>query len=198
MIIRRSCFAIFITLACLCASPLCFSGDVHPHVIINTKFGNIKIELLPEAAPNHVRNFIKLAGSGFYDGTLFHRIIPGFMIQGGDPESRGNDRSKYGTGGPGYMIPAEFNDRPHVRGTVSMARSQDPDSAGSQFFIVVEDATYLDGQYTVFGKVVEGMQVADEIAAQSRDGNDIPLERIEMNVTIVDVEKKTSQVKNEK
>ena len=195
---RPSCFPVILVLACLCVSPLSYSADAHPHVIINTKFGNIEIELLPEVAPNHVRNFIKLARVGFYDGTLFHRIIPGFMIQGGDPESRGDDRSKYGTGGPGYMIPAEFNARPHVRGAVSMARSQDPDSAGSQFFIVVKDSTYLDGQYTVFGNVIEGMQVADEIAAQPRDMNDIPLERIEMKVTVIDIEKKESQEKKDK
>ena len=96
------------------------------------------------------------------------------------------------------MIPAEFNARPHVRGAVSMARSQDPDSAGSQFFIVVKDSTYLDGQYTVFGNVIEGMQVADEIAAQPRDMNDIPLERIEMKVTVIDIEKKESQEKKDK
>lgn len=189
MSIKRPWFAIFLTLAVCCASLPGYSDDVHPHAIINTKFGSIEIELLPEVAPNHVRNFIKLARSGFYDGTLFHRIIPGFMIQGGDPESRGDDRSKYGTGGPGYMIPAEFNARPHVRGTVSMARSQDPDSAGSQFFIVVQDSRYLDHKYTVFGRVVNGMKVADEIVSQPHDENDIPMERIAMKVTIVGDEK---------
>ena len=185
MNIRLPLLTAFFTIIALCAGSPCHAKDTHPHAIIDTKFGSIEIELLPEAAPNHVRNFIKLAESGFYNGTLFHRIIPGFMIQGGDPTTRGDDRSKYGTGGPGYMIPAEFNDQPHVRGAVSMARGPDPDSAGSQFFIVVQDSRYLDHQYTVFGRVVKGMEVADEIVSQPRDENDIPMERIEMKVTIV-------------
>jgi len=157
----------------------------HPHVVISTKFGSIDIELLPEAAPNHVKNFLKLAQSGFYDGTLFHRIIPGFMIQGGDPNTKGDDKSMYGQGGPGYTIDAEFNEQPHVRGAVSMARANDPNSAGSQFFIVVADSRFLDHQYTVFGRVVKGMDVADTIAAQQRDRNDLPLERIEMTVRVL-------------
>lgn len=156
----------------------------HPRAVIETKIGNIEIELLPEAAPNHVNNFLKLARSGFYNGTLFHRVIPGFMIQGGDPNTKGEDKSTYGQGGPGYTIDAEFNDQPHVRGAVSMARAADPNSAGSQFFIVVSDSRFLDHQYTVFGKVVKGMDVADKIAAQPRDANDLPLQRIEMTVRI--------------
>ena len=186
MNIRLPLLSAIFTIIVLCSASLCYSKDTHPHAIIDTKFGSIEIELLPEVAPNHVRNFIKLAESGFYNGTLFHRIIPGFMIQGGDPTTHGDDRSKYGTGGPGYMIPAEFNDQPHVRGAVSMARGQDPDSAGSQFFIVVQDSRYLDHQYTVFGRVVKGMEVADEIVSQPRDENDIPMERIAMKVTITD------------
>jgi peptidyl-prolyl cis-trans isomerase B (cyclophilin B) len=154
--------------------------------VIETKFGKITIEFFPEVAPNHVANFKKLARSGFYDGTTFHRVIPGFMIQGGDPNSKDNDRSNDGIGGPGYTIKAEFNDKPHVRGTVSMARAQHPDSAGSQFFICVADAPYLNKNYTVFGKVIEGMDVADKIVSVKRDVRDNPLEKVEMKkVSIV-------------
>lgn len=152
---------------------------------IETNFGVIKFKLLPELAPEHVRNFEKLAESGFYDGTLFHRVIPKFMIQGGDPNTKTGNKGTWGMGGPGYNIKAEFNSRAHVRGIVSMARSQDPDSAGSQFFIVVQDSGFLDRQYTVFGEVVEGMDVADRIVALERDGNDCPLEEARMiRVTI--------------
>src|SRR5437660_4162880 len=158
-----------------------------PKAIIKTKFGDIHIKLYPDVAPKHVENFVKLAKSGFYDKTIFHRVIPGFMIQGGDPNTKDEkDKSKYGMGGPGYNVKAEFNDRPHVRGVVSMARSQDPDSAGSQFFIVVKDASQLNGQYTVFGEVVKGMEVADKIVSQARDARDNPLERVEMTVRIVE------------
>ena len=115
-----------------------------PSGIIETNLGNIEIKLLPELAPEHVRNFVKLAQSKFYDGTLFHRVIPGFMIQGGDPNTKDtNLKSQWGMGGPGYNIKAEFNSRSHLRGIISMARSQDPDSAGSQFFIVTSDSTCL-------------------------------------------------------
>lgn len=158
-----------------------------PRAIIDTQFGSIEIRFLPEKAPKHVENFITLAKSGFYDKTIFHRVIPDFMIQGGDPNTKdAQDKSRYGMGGPGYRVQAEFNDRPHVRGVVSMARSQDPDSAGSQFFIVVKDAPYLNGKYTVFGEVVKGMEVADKIVSQPRDSRDNPLERIEMTVRIVE------------
>ena len=158
-----------------------------PGAIIDTKFGSMEIRFLPDKAPKHVENFIKLARSGFYDKTIFHRVIPGFMIQGGDPNTKDEkDKAKYGMGGPGYHVKAEFNDRPHVRGTVSMARSQDPDSAGSQFFIVVKDSPSLNGKYTVFGEVVKGMEVADKIVSQQRDARDNPLERIEMTVKIVE------------
>src|SRR5215470_12453391 len=156
-----------------------------PQAIIETKFGSMEIRFFPDKAPKHVENFIKLAKSGFYDKTIFHRVIPDFMIQGGDPNTKDEkDKSRYGMGGPGYQVKAEFNDRPHVRGVVSMARSQDPDSAGSQFFIVVKDAHYLNGQYTVFGEVVKGMEVADKIVSQPRDARDNPLERVEMTVRI--------------
>lgn len=153
---------------------------------IETKFGNIEIGFFPEVAPNHVNNFIELAKKGFYDGTTFHRIIPGFMIQGGDPNSKDPDRSKHGFGGPGYTVKAEFNDKPHKKGTLSMARSAQPDSAGSQFFICVADAPFLDRQYTVFGEVLSGVEVADKIVSQQRDPKDNPLERIEIKVRITE------------
>lgn len=152
--------------------------------VIETKFGKIEIKFFPEVAPNHVDNFINLASKGFYNGTTFHRVIPGFMIQGGDPNSKSPDRSKHGMGGPGYTLKAEFNNIPHKRGIVSMARAGHPDSAGSQFFICTSDATFLDRQYTVFGEVVSGMDVVDKIVNQPRDRNDNPLERIEMKVTL--------------
>ena len=157
------------------------------NAIINTNLGNIQFELLSDIAPETVRNFIKLAKSGFYDGTLFHRVIPKFMIQGGDPNTKESDKSTWGTGGPGYNIKAEFNSRSHLRGIVSMARSSDPDSAGSQFFIVTGDSTFLDREYTVFGQVVDGMEVADNIVNLPRDGNDCPLQEAKMlHVTISD------------
>lgn len=154
--------------------------------MIETKFGNLELRFFPDVAPNHVKNFIDLAKKGFYDGTLFHRVIPGFMIQGGDPITKNPDRSRHGTGGPGYSVKAEFNDKPHKRGTLSMARSSDPNSAGSQFFICVAPASFLDKQYTVFGEVVSGMEAADKIVAQPRDKSDNPNERIEMKVKIVE------------
>ena len=152
--------------------------------VIETNFGNIVIQLFPDVAPGHVENFVKLARDGFYDGSTFHRVIPGFMIQGGDPNSKDEDRSNDGQGGPGYTINAEFSDVPHKRGILSMARAQDPNSAGSQFFIVVKDSNFLDGQYTVFGEVIEGMDVADKIVNVERDGMDNPLEKVTMKVTI--------------
>ena len=153
--------------------------------IIKTSFGNIKFNLMSDIAPETVRNFSQLAKSGFYNGTLFHRIIPGFMIQGGDPNTKNSDKSTWGQGGPGYNLKAEFNSRSHLRGIVSMARATDPDSAGSQFFIVTSDSTFLDRQYTVFGEVVEGMEVADKIVNLPRDGNDCPKQEAKMlEVTI--------------
>jgi peptidyl-prolyl cis-trans isomerase B (cyclophilin B) len=153
--------------------------------VIKTNLGTIIFEFYPEDAPNHVANFKKLAGQGFYDGIYFHRVIPGFMIQAGDPNTKDDDRSNDGLGGPGYTIDAEFNDRPHKRGTVSMARKPDPNSAGSQFFICHQAQPGLDGQYTVFGQVVQGMDVVDKIANAERDSRDNPLEKIVMEkVTI--------------
>lgn len=153
--------------------------------VIKTRHGDMVIKFFPEVAPKHVESFKKLTKDGFYDGTAFHRVIPGFMIQGGDPNSKDPDaRHLHGTGGPGYHLPAEFNNRSHKRGIVSMARAQDPNSAGSQFFICVSDATFLDGQYTVFGEVIEGMDVADKIVAEPRDARDNPNERVEMKVSL--------------
>jgi len=147
---------------------------------VETNFGKISFRLFSDIAPETVRNFVKLASSRFYDGVLFHRVIPGFMIQGGDPNTKGPDKSSWGVGGPGYTIRAEFNSKSHRRGVVSMARSMDPDSAGSQFFIVTTDSTFLDGQYTAFGEVTEGMEVADKIVNLPRDGNDCPKEEVRM------------------
>jgi peptidyl-prolyl cis-trans isomerase B (cyclophilin B) len=147
---------------------------------IETNLGAIVFKLLPELAPETVRSFEKLAKDGFYDGTLFHRVIPGFMIQGGDPNTKSGNKSTWGTGGPGYTIKAEFSSRSHHRGIVSMARAQDPNSAGSQFFIVTTDSTFLDRQYTVFGEVTEGMDIADKIVKLQRDSNDCPLQEAKM------------------
>ena len=153
--------------------------------VIETKFGKIEMEFFEDKAPGHVKNFKDLAKKGFYDGTIFHRVIPGFMIQGGDPNTKSDDRATHGMGGPGHSINAEFNDTPHKRGILSMARSQDPNSAGSQFFIVVKKSSFLDGKYTAFGKVLSGMAVADQIVNAPRDKRDNPDERIEMKVKVV-------------
>ena len=153
--------------------------------VIETKFGKIEIQFFEDKAPGHVKNFKDLANKGFYDGTVFHRVIPGFMIQGGDPNTKGDDRSTHGIGGPGYSIKAEFNDTPHKRGILSMARSQDPDSAGSQFFVVIKDSGFLDGQYTAFGRVLSGLAVADQIVNAPRDGKDNPNEKIKMKVKVL-------------
>jgi peptidyl-prolyl cis-trans isomerase B (cyclophilin B) len=149
-------------------------------VVIQTNLGTIVFKLLQDLAPETVRNFEKLARDGFYNGTLFHRVIPGFMIQGGDPNTKSGNKSTWGMGGPGYTIKAEFNSRSHLRGIVSMARAQDPDSAGSQFFIVTTDSAFLDRQYTVFGEVIDGMDVADKIVNLQRDRNDCPLQEAKM------------------
>jgi len=162
------------------------AADRDANIAIDTKFGTIEIRLLPYVAPNHVKRFIHLTKLGFYDGTIFHRIIPGFMIQGGDPNTLKGDKSTYGQGGPGYTIKAEFNNQPHIRGTVSMARGKEDDSAGSQFFIVTKSSRFLDRKYTVFGRVTKGMDVVDRIVSQDRDENDLPLERIEMRVRVLD------------
>ncbi|MHB8524239.1 MAG: peptidylprolyl isomerase [Limisphaerales bacterium] len=138
--------------------------NTHEVAIIKTSLGEMTLEFWPDVAPNTVENFKKLAGKKFYDGTCFHRIVKGFMIQGGDPLTKDLDAgARYGTGGPGYQIKAEFNDHKHVRGVISMARSQDPDSAGSQFFICLGDASFLDHKYTAFGKLIKGDDVLGKI-----------------------------------
>ena len=162
------------------------AGGKAPKAVIKTKFGDMEIVFFPDKAPNHVQNFIKLAKSGYYNGTIFHRVIPGFMIQGGDPNTKDpNKPESYGMGGPNEKLKSEFNEMPHRRGIVSMARTNDPNSAGSQFFIVVKDSNFLDGQYTVFGEVVKGMEVADKIVSLPRNPrNDLPNERVEITVTV--------------
>ena len=145
----------------------------NPTATIETSLGTIQLELWPEKAPNHVENFLKLAEKGFYDGLLFHRVIPGFMIQTGCPDGTG-------TGGPGWKVKAEFNNAPFLKGVLGMARSNDPNSAGSQFFICVADASHLTGQYTAFGKVTSGQDVADKISKVERSRQDRPLADIKM------------------
>ncbi len=158
-----------------------------PHVLLKTKFGEMEIVLFPDIAPKHVESFLKLAKSGFYNGTIFHRIIPGFMIQGGDPLTKDPANSnRFGTGGPGYTVPAEFSKVPHEKGILSAARTADPNSAGSQFFIMADKAPHLDGQYSVFGEVLKGVEVVDKIVGQPRDLRDNPVERIEMTVEVME------------
>lgn len=160
------------------------NGQVNPVVVFETTVGVIKAELYPETAPVTVNNFISLVKKGFYDGLLFHRVIKGFMIQGGDPEGTG-------MGGPGYSIKGEFtqngfkNDLKHTEGVLSMARSNMPDSAGSQFFIMHKTSPHLDGAYAAFGKVTEGMEVVNAIAETATDGMDRPLEpQVMVKVTV--------------
>ena len=149
-------------------------------IIEVNKFGTIEVELMPEIAPITVENFVKLAKQGFYNGLTFHRVIKGFMIQGGCPKGDG-------TGGPGYCIKGEFasngvaNPLKHTRGVISMARAMDPDSAGSQFFIMHQDAPHLDGQYAAFGKVIKGIEVVDTIASVRTTYSDMPLEKVIIN-----------------
>ena len=157
----------------------------NPIVTIQTNQGTIQVELYPDVAPNTVNNFISLVQKGFYNSTIFHRVIPGFMIQGGDPEGTG-------MGGPGYSIKGEFaangfaNNLKHTAGVISMARAQNPDSAGSQFFIMVEDAPHLDGQYVAFGKVTQGLEVAQAIVSAPRDWHDRPREDQVMETVTVE------------
>ena len=170
------------------------------NAVISTKFGDIVLEFFDDIAPKHVESFKLHAQNGYYNGTTFHRVIPGFMIQGGDPLTKSDDRSRHGTGGNAakyfgigtesdestWDLPAEFSPTPHERGILSMARSQNPDSGGSQFFICVADARFLDNQYTVFGKVVSGMDAVDAIVSAPRDARDNPNDRIEMKVRLED------------
>lgn len=166
--------------------PELLGSDKHPVVTIQLSNDKvIKLELYPEVAPNSVNNFISLINKSFYDGVIFHRVIPGFMIQGGDPDGTG-------MGGPGYSIPGEFNSNgfenklKHTRGVLSMARTQDPDTGGSQFFIMVADAPSLDNEYAAFGKVTEGMEAVDEIVNQTTGANDKPETPISMKKVTVD------------
>jgi cyclophilin family peptidyl-prolyl cis-trans isomerase len=145
------------------AADLIAAGPHDQAVIEIRKLGEIRLDLLPELAPKTVVNFAKLAAAGFYDGTTFHRVIPDFMIQGGDPNSRDHDPRNDGAGGPGYQIPDEFSELPHQRGVVSMANHGSPETGGSQFFIVHRDSPHLDGQYSAFARVVEGIEVVDAI-----------------------------------
>jgi peptidyl-prolyl cis-trans isomerase B (cyclophilin B) len=152
---------------------------------LNTSKGKISIRFFPDVAPNHVKNFIDLSEQGFYTGTRFHRVVPGFVIQGGDPNTKSDDRrAMWGTGGSGKNLKAEFNRIHHRRGILSMARSQDPDSASSQFFIVVGDAGFLDNQYTVFGEVTQGMDVVDTIVAAPKRGES-PVEPVKIESVTV-------------
>jgi peptidyl-prolyl cis-trans isomerase B (cyclophilin B) len=152
--------------------------------VIKTSEGEMVLEFWPDVAPGHVENFKKLAKQGFYDGTCFHRVIKGFMIQGGDPLTKDEaNQGRWGTGGPGHTIKAEFNDRPHMRGVLSMARSNDPNSAGSQFFICHGDPRFLDRQYTAFGKLIKGDEVLEKIATTPTQPGDRPTKR--MNVESV-------------
>ena len=151
-----------------------------PQALIKTAYGEMKIAFWPDVAPNTVENFKKLAKQGFYNGTAFHRIIKGFMVQGGCPNTKEGARGIPGTGGPGYQIKAEFNKKTHARGVISMARSSDPDSAGSHFFIVHGDAKFLDGQYTAFGELVSGDDVLEKLAGVPTKGPErsTPVERV--------------------
>lgn len=154
--------------------------------VIKTSAGDLTLEFWDDVAPGHVENFKKLAQQGFYDGTCFHRVIEGFMIQGGDPLTREEDkRAMWGTGGPGYKIRAEFSDRAHVRGVLSMARSNDPHSAGSQFFVCHAEAKFLDRQYTAFGRLIAGEDVLDKIAAADTDRNDAPIARVNIDTIAI-------------
>jgi len=195
----------FVTLSMLVLSAFIYSGNGQvwakdpqvvliaegagkaPRVVLKTKFGEMEIVFFPELAPKHVESFLTLAKKGYFNGTIFHRVIPGFMIQGGDPNTKDpTKQNTYGTGGPGYTVPAEFNKIPHERGILSAARTADPNSAGSQFFIMVARSPNLDGQYTVFGEVVKGIEVADKVVSQPRNRRDMPLERIEITVEVIE------------
>jgi len=166
--------------------------------VISTKYGDMVVEFYADVAPMHVESFMALAEEEYFNGTTFHRVIPGFVIQGGDPNSKLENRAIHGTGGRAgkffgigdkddsstWLIPQEFNAIPHVKGILSMARTNDPNSASSQFFICHDNASFLDNNYTVFGKVIKGLEIIDQIVNVEKDMNDNPLEKIEMNVVI--------------
>ncbi len=171
-------------------------ATVAPRAIIHTNYGDMTVEFWPDVAPRTVDNFLKLSRENFYNGTAFHRILKGFMIQGGCPNSKVGSRGQPGTGGPGYMVKAEFNNRPHVRGVLSMARSQDVDSAGSQFFICHGNASFLNNKYTAFGMLIGGDDVLNKIANVPCVGMEgsTPTERVEItSVEIVGEVSKTTK-----
>ena len=184
-------FSIIFTLLIFAITPQAFAEYEDTLVVLETESGRLIIEFFPQFAPNHVENFVTLSEDGFYTGTIFHRIIPGFMIQGGDPKSAdpSASMSEWGTGDPGYSIDAEFNNIEHKRGIVSMARSSDPNSAGSQFFIVHNDSNFLDGQYTVFGRILtdESFETLDRIANSNTAPNDQPMDAWKAIIKNVDV-----------
>lgn len=167
--------------------------------VISTKYGDMIVEFYPDVAPMHVESFVALANEKYFDGTTFHRVIPDFVIQGGDPNSKLENRSLHGTGGRAgkffgigdendsstWLIPQEFNSIAHEKGVLSMARTNDPNSASSQFFVCHGDPSFLDNNYTVFGKVIQGLEVIDSIANVEKDMNDNPLEKIEMTVKMM-------------
>ncbi len=164
--------------------------STNPKVKIETNYGNMIMELRADVAPLHAANFLKLVSEKFYDGTTFHRVIPNFMVQGGDPNSKTDNRQSHGIGGPGYTIPAEINLK-NSRGSVAAARQGDQvnpkrESSGSQFYINVVNNSFLDNQYTVFAQIIEGMDVADKIAAIQRDARDNPIEKVAMKVTLLE------------
>jgi peptidyl-prolyl cis-trans isomerase B (cyclophilin B) len=176
------------------------SCEKQPDVaVVSTRYGDMVLEFYPEVAEKHVDSFLTHARNGYFNGTTFHRVIPGFVIQGGDPNSKSDDRSTHGMGGHAanfyeigqeddsnsWMLPAEFNSRPHLTGSLSMARSQSPNSAGSQFFICAGPTPQLDNQYTVFGQVVEGLDVIQKIVNSPRDRRDNPKDKVQMNVSVM-------------
>ena len=176
------------------------SCEKQPDVaVVSTRYGDMVIEIYPEVAEKHVDSFLTHARNGYFNETTFHRVIPGFVIQGGDPNSKSDDRSTHGMGGHAanfygigqeddsnsWMLPAEFNSRPHLTGSLSMARSQSPNSAGSQFFICAGPTPQLDNQYTVFGQVVKGLDVIQKIVNSHRDRRDNPKDKVEMNVSVM-------------
>jgi peptidyl-prolyl cis-trans isomerase B (cyclophilin B) len=173
-------------------------SDSKEVAIITTKFGDMVVDFFDDSAPKHVESFKIHSKNGYYDGSIFHRVIPGFVIQGGDPNTKGDDKSTYGTGGNAakyfgigkeentstWNLPSEFNDLKHKHGILSMARSNHPDSGGSQFFVCAGDVPHLDNQYTVFAQVIEGNEIIDQIVNLPKDGNDNPNERVEMKVRL--------------
>ncbi len=169
------------------------STGAAPRAIIHTTAGDLTLEFWPDVAPRTVDNFLKLARESFYNGTAFHRIIKGFMIQGGCPNSKQGARGMPGTGGPGYQIKAEFNNRSHVKGVISMARSQDVNSAGSQFFICHGDASFLNNNYTAFGKLVDGEKVLDQIANTPCTGPERSSPTARIEITSVEVIGETAE-----